>query len=318
MADVQLPAYLQNSRAPRLAERSTEGMGSALPPHISIRGNRFTLVDQAGDERVVETLHLDVCIADLSDHMNKLYYDKGYEPGSNDPPVCFSANGVAPSREAMQPQSQTCGECQWNIRGSATSKLSGQPIKACRDEKWLAVLIPGHKIIWQFRVTPGSFKNWKAYGEKFKNQPFDMKDVMTRLQFEADANGVITFQPVAFIDETTAKMREEAFQSKATDLIVGRLDQPIGLLPAPQGTVMSQQTATAAGLPIGGPTLQQPVKRTRGRPKTQEQPPAGNGPETASFRPAEPPAQAAPFGIQQNAPEPPNEMAQALNSFFKS
>jgi len=314
MTNVNLPAYLQNSRAPRLAERSTEGMGSALPPHISIRGNRFTLVDQSGAERPVETLYLDVCIADISDHMNKLYYGKDYSADSNDPPLCFSANGTAPSKEAMQPQSSLCSQCQWNIRGSATSKLSGQPIKACRDEKWLAVLVSGHKIIWQFRVTPGSFRNWKAYGEKFKNQPFDMKDVMTRLQFEADANGVITFQPTAFIDEPTAKMREEAFTTKATDLIVGRLDQPIGALPlSPNRELLETTTRQALGLQ---PTpTQEPIKRTRGRPKAQEAAPSA-APAAAPFRPAD--TSAAPFGIQSDAPSPPNEMAQTLKSFFNS
>ncbi len=306
MVNVNLPAYLQNSRAPRLAERSTEGMGSALPPHISIAGNRFKLVDQSGDERQVDSTYLDVCIADISDQMNKLYYGKKYEAGSNDQPICFSANGIAPSKEAMQPQSPTCQECQWNVRGSATSPLSGQPIKACRDEKWLAVLIPGHKIVWQFRVTPGSFKNWKSYTEKFKGQPFDLKDVVTRLQFEADANGVITFQPTAFIDEALAKMREEAFDAKATDMIVGRLDQPIATLSGPIAPPPVSQN------PVGVMPAQEPIKRTRGRPKAQEvvPPPAG-----APFRPPE--TSVAPFGIQSDAPSPPNEMAQALNSFFK-
>lgn len=313
--NVNLPAYLQNSRAPRIAERSTEGMGSALPPHISIRGNRFTLVDQSGDERPVETTHLDVCIADISDSMCKLYYGKDYAPDSNDPPLCFSANGVAPSKEAMQPQSGTCQECQWNVRGSATSKLSGQPIKACRDEKWLAVLVPGQEIVFQFRVTPGSFKNYKAYAEKFKGQPFDMKDTLTRLQFEKDANGVITFQPISFIDEALAKMREQAFEGKATDLIVGRLDQPIAL-PAP-GTVMSVPTAIERGVSTEPAPAQPVARRTRGRPRAAEPAPT-NGPAAAPFRPAEAPSATAPFGIQANAPEPPNEIAASMESFFKS
>lgn len=321
MTNINLPAYLQNSRAPRLAERSTEGMGSAMPPHISIRGNRFHLIDQSGDERDIDLLHLDVCIADISDKMCKLYFgDKKWEPGSTDPPICFSANGVAPSKEAAEPQSPTCQECQWNVRGSAVSAMSGKPIKACRDEKWLAVLIPGQNIVFQFRVTPGSFKNWKAYGEKFKGQPFDIKDVLTRLQFDKDANGVITFEPTAFIDETLAKFREEAFAAQITDLIVGRKDQPVAL-PAPEKRSATDDMIAAVNAPpgavIASPYPNPAVPKTRGRPKKQEAAPASNGQAQAPFANPAPatPAQA-PFAQQAQAAEPPSEMKQALESFF--
>jgi hypothetical protein len=196
-----LPDYLQKTQLPRLSDRATEGMGSSMPPHVSIRGNDFTLVDQSGEEHTVETKHLDVAVIDLGDVMAKLYYGgKDWTPDSKDPPLCWSANGIAASKEAVEPQNAAggyqCNSCEWNRRGSAISKLSGASIKACRDEKWLAVLVDGYKdMIFQLRITPGSFQNWKAYAEKFNKQPFDLRDVTTRLQFEKDKNGVLTFQP---------------------------------------------------------------------------------------------------------------------------
>lgn len=305
-----LPAHLQKQILPRIDDDATEGIGSAMPPHISIRGNEFTLIDAAGDKTVVDTKHLDVAIIDMQKGMSKLYYGKKWEPGSNEPPVCWSSNGVGPSREAIEPQAPTCQQCPNNVRGSATSALSGASIKACRDEKWLALLIDGYEdMIFQFRITPGSFKNWSAFSEKFKKQPFSMRDVITRLAFEKDKNGVITFMPVGWLTPQTTELRNKLVLSKATDGIVGRLDQPIAALPAPT------QQAAPVQQPIAHSSAETPVKPTRGRPKKSEAAPepANGGTAMAPFRP-----EAAPnFGIQEAA-APPAEVANDLDAFFKS
>src|ERR1700722_3521210 len=255
MADMTLPAHLQKAQLPRLSDRATEGMGSAMPPHISIRGNEFTLVDASGEETSIDTKHLDVAIIDLGEVMSKLYYGNEWTPDSKDPPICWSANGIGPSKEAMTPQAPTCQQCPNNIRGSAVSKLSGASIKACRDEKWLAVIIDGYKdMIFQFRVTPGSFKNWSAYSEKFKKQPFDIRDVITRMQFEKDKNGVVTFTPANWLTPDMTALRNKLVTSKATDGIVGRLDQPIqGALAAPlQNARIAADESQDRGGPASG------------------------------------------------------------------
>jgi hypothetical protein len=321
MADMNLPAHLQKQQLPRLSDRATEGMGSALPPHISIRGNEFTLVDAAGEKTSVETKHLDVAFIDMSDVMCKLYYDKDWNPDSNDPPICWSANGVGPSKEAMTPQAPTCQQCPNNVRGSAVSKLSGASIKACRDEKWLAVIIDGYKdLIFQFRVTPGSFKNWSAYSEKFKKQPFDIRDVITRMQFEKDKNGVVTFTPANWLTPDMTQLRNKLVTSKATDGIVGRLDQPIqaaigGQRQAPSLNVAPHHEGQFPMQNLPVTTTPEPPK-PRGRPKKEANPPSvgenGQG-MMAPFRPEAAPT----FGIQQ--PEaPPAELANDLDAFFKS
>ena len=310
-----LPAHLQKTQLPRLSDRATEGMGSAMPPHISIRGNEFTLVDSASEEITIETKYLDCAIIDMGDVMAKLYYGNEWTPDSKDPPICWSANGIGPSKEAMQPQAPTCQQCPNNIRGSAVSKLSGASIKACRDEKWLAVIIDGYKdAIFQFRVTPGSFKNWSAYSEKFKKQPFDIRDVITRMQFEKDKNGVVTFTPANWLTPDMTALRNKLVTSKATDGIVGRLDQPIAALAAPAttsrlGPAENQQGPT--------PTPQQdtaPVAKKRGRPAAQPAAAPENGQTTmAPFRPEAAPT----FGIETPA-APPAELANDLDAFFKS
>jgi hypothetical protein len=248
----QLPAHLQGRQRPKLTELATQGLGGTMPPHISIGGNRFTLIDAAGNTAGQATLDLQVVIFDISGpHNNKRFYPPGeqWTPDSNDPPTCWSANGVTPSREAAVPQNPTCEDCRWNIRGSKISQ-TGASVKACRDEKWMAVYVPNAQMLFQLILTPGSFKNWKAFTKVFDGQDTDISDVIVQIGFEAGVTGVLTFQAVNYIDAATADMREKAFASKATDILVGRNDQPRAL-PAP-----------LAGVPVGPavqPALAQPA-----------------------------------------------------------
>ena len=316
-----LPVHLQKSQLPRLSDRATEGMGSAMPPHISIRNNDLTLVDAAGEETSVDTKFLDVAIIDFSDVLCKRYMDptKPWTPDSKDPPLCWSSNGIGPSRESIQPQAPTCQQCPNNVRGSAVSKLSGASVKACRDEKFLAVIIAGYDdLIFRLVLTPGSFKNWISYSEKFKKQPFDMRDVITRLQFEKDVNGVLTFVPTGWLTPDMTALRNKLVTSKATDGIVGRLDQPIqgqlagGQPIGQQALPPSQGTGQA---PTAGSTATQETPKKRG-PKPKEVAPTApeNGQTTmAPFRPEAAPT----FGIEQPA-APPADLANDLDAFFKS
>lgn len=240
-----LPAYLQNRQSQGVATRATAGMGGVLPPHISIRGNSFTLIDGAGQQQPVGPM-MDACVVDISDHMNKRYYENEWSPNSDEPPTCFSMNGIAPSRDSQSPQSPTCAQCQWNVRGSDTSKISGKAIKACRDEKFVALLLPQYPtMLFQLVIPPGSFKNWSAFTQPFLKGNTDISDVLVRFGFQPQVNGVMTFQAVSYIDEATFGAREKALATKATDVLVGRNDIPIAL-PAPARAPSVQEIAQVA------------------------------------------------------------------------
>lgn len=250
----QVPAYLQNRQSRQINERAMAMLGTTLPPHISIQGNTFTLIDAAGNEQDAGNV-LDACVYDVSDVACKMYFGgKKWEPDSKDPPLCWSSNGQAPSREAIEPQARTCAECPQNVRGSATSAISGAAIKACRDEQWLALGLPKFpQLLFKLVVTPGSFKNWKAYLEVLKNGRTDVSDVMTQITFMPKVNGVLQFKATAYIDQGTYELREKATAQKATDVLVGRNDVPREGLPPPAA---QQQIAPPAqdqgGTPFGG------------------------------------------------------------------
>ena len=329
---LQLPAHLQGRQSRNVAAKATAGLGALLPPHISIRGNSFTLVDAAGTEYNAGPA-LDVCVIDSSELPCKRYYRNAWTPDSNEPPTCFSANGLAPSRDASEPQARTCAECQWNVRGSAVSRISGAAIKACRDEKWLAVILPQYpSMIFQLVITPGSFDAWKKYTQYFKGG-VDISDVVTHISFEPQVNGVLMFEITGYaqnspqyISADLLAVIEQAWADKKTDVLVGRNDVPIALPPpaqapqqAPQqaeqmppfASGAGAQTATPSfapqGQPSGLPTQPATPMQVVPASATTASPSSGRRRRNtaAQTAPQAQPMQQAPFMPQQPAPAAP-------------
>ncbi len=333
--NLQLPAHLQGRQSHNIAEKAAAGIGASLPPHVSIQGNTFTLIDAGGQEAPVGAF-MDVVVVDVSEQVAKRFYppDKPWTKDSNDPPTCQSRNGLMPDAESPVKQARSCAECQWNERGSAVSKMSGVAIKACRDEKWLAIMLPAYpQMLFQLVVTPGSFKNWQAYTKNFGNG-VDMSDVITRLAFQQGDNGVMTFEILGyaqnqpqFISNDIAKVLDNAWAEKKTDVLVGRSDQPIALAApvaaAPQqleqpanftaapNVGFSPSSATPQFQPSAGPVAQgnpadnaQPQQRRRRR--TAAEMAAAQGQPQQQAAPANPAPMQAPFASQAQPAAPAN------------
>jgi hypothetical protein len=228
MTDHALPSYLQNRTISDFTDYASDGIGGMLPPHVSIQGNLFTLIDAAGQEyQPMQTM--DCVIVDRSNVTCKMYFGKPWQPNqeNRDPPKCWSTNGIGPSISAVEPQARTCTECKHNEKGSAVSAISGATIKACRDEYHFAILLPSMpNIMFRFVLTPGSFKHWQAYTGKFNNSNVRISMVVTRMSFVPKVNGEIQFESIAYIDEATNNLVQKALLEKATDVLCGRLDTP--------------------------------------------------------------------------------------------
>lgn len=276
MTQHQLPAYLQNRQVQDFTDYAGDGIGGALPPHVSIQGNMFTLIDAAGQE-FQPMATMDCVIVDRSTVTCKMYFGKPWTPGSEEPPMCWSTNGIGPSRDAVAPQARTCAECDKNVRGSAQSAISGAAIKACRDEFHLAILLPSMPdILFRYVLTPGSFKNWQAYVGKFKNSNVKMSMVVTRMSFVPKVNGEVQFESISYVDEATNARVEKALLEKATDVLCGRLDTP--RTAAISGPAVQSITVTNPGpgqLPIAPVAqVQQPAPLASSAPNAAGQPTA--------------------------------------------
>lgn len=324
MVNPNLPAHLQNRQSKAVNERALAGIGASMPPHISIQGNSFTLIDAAGNEQN-EGGVIEVCIADVSDVTCKRYYgDKKWTPDSKDPPVCWSSNGLGPSRDSTTPQNSICATCPKNERGSAVSAISGASIKACRDEKWLALILPKYPtMIFQLVLTPGSFKNWRDFLKPFETHGVDISDAVVRMQFEPKVNGVLQFAAATtpqggaiWIDENVFKAREGALIGKATDGLVGRNDVPIAAALGAPVQQAAPQTAAEQGYASGSAFGVSPTQQIAAQPAAnpafgnpaaqaaaQEQPaPARRTRRTAAQIAADNAAEAEPVAAPQTAP----------------
>lgn len=224
----QLPAHLANRQRRDLVGATLGGLNTGSPPHISIEGNRFTLVDDAGNKRPVQTLYLDVCVIDANPAVSKIYFDPAvpFVPGGDNanPPICWSDNGVGASTQASRPQHTSCQICPHNAWGSSQSKATGKATKACNDQKKLAVLLPGMDMVFVLRVPPASLKNLAKYTQTISGHGVDLPDAITRVEFESQ--GVLKFSPVGYVDEATAALSEKVWAANATDQMLGKNDRP--------------------------------------------------------------------------------------------
>jgi len=241
---MNLPAHLQQYQAPDINAALGQNLGSAMPPHVSIEGGRFTLVDASNNEIPVPTfdpkigVYLDGALIDVNEHMSRMYYIKDYDPSAaGAPPDCWSDNGVAasigatsvpllqpPHPRAGQPAA-TCAECSMAVWGSKISNL-GSKIPACSQKQKVALLVPGFPTLFLLAVPPNSHKFLREYVEKCRGSGINMADVITRISFVPGVQGTLQFSGVNYIDEPTAKLRQAAYAEKKTDALVGRNDVP--------------------------------------------------------------------------------------------
>lgn len=250
-----LPASLAGLTRRRILDDADQGLGTSRGAHISIRGNRFRLIDGAGNEKLVETTYLDVVVCDANPNTSKVYFAGEYNPSnpSDDPPACWSDNGTGPSKDALSPQSPTCTVCPWNDRNSATSKLTGKGIKACSDRKKIGVVLPDAPdvVVYELQIPPGSLTNLRAYNKWINQQAtggraLDLADLVTRIEFDPDKTGVMLFKPAGWADDDrTIQLLQYIETNNLGAAAVGRND--VALDPArfalPAKTVPYEQIA---------------------------------------------------------------------------
>ena len=230
-----LPAYLAGRKS--LVRTVTEEFGLVLPPRISIRGSRFTMINAGGELLPLETLHLDCIILDMSDQYVRHYYAGGFNDAERLPPTCFSDNGVAPSSRASQPQSARCDSCNWSKWGSDVSAKTGKGIPACQQRIKLAVLVvsvdarnttvtPIANGPYRLEVPPASLTRFKNYCKVISSHAdTDLFDIVTRVTFDPKQVGTFVFRPLAAVpDEVKAVFY--GWPVGTTDTYVGRDDEP--------------------------------------------------------------------------------------------
>lgn len=215
--DPNRPSVFGNRQVPGVREQARAGLQAPAHPRVSIRGGAFTLIDQGGEEYPAPVLMhpskrvpmMLAIIVGANGNKSKQYYPRGWHPDSNEPPVCFSDNGHAPSAASQSPQAATCSECFFNHWGSAKSALTGRDTKACSDRKKIALMVVGDStgLTYELQIPPASLGALSDYGAKLGvkrlpggDRPPDLPDAVTMINFEPGSTGVLEFDQIAWID----------------------------------------------------------------------------------------------------------------------
>ena len=208
-------------------------------PTVSIKGKVFTL--KRGDEKTLITTpgttpdtggeparHLEVVIlkaGPAGDKLAKVYYEGGFTEGSEDKPLCYSNDGVAPSINAQKPQCKTCAACSHNAWGSKITESGGKG-KECSDSKRLAIAPAGQiNDPMLLRVPAASLKALTAFGQTLAKRGVPYQAVVAKIGFDYSvAHPALTFKPVGFVDEGTLGEVKDMMDSELVKRICGEIE----------------------------------------------------------------------------------------------
>jgi hypothetical protein len=154
--------------------------------HIKHRGEERTLMREDGDGARGS---VEVVILKSAPVIGKIFYEAGYEDGSNAAPDCFSTNGQTPDAVSPKKQNTTCAACPKNIWGSKVTP-QGKPGKACADSRRLAI-VPAQDILndaqagpMLLRIPAASLGELATYSNTLNAVGHVYFGVVTRISFD--------------------------------------------------------------------------------------------------------------------------------------
>lgn len=283
-ANIKVPAHLAARVGVQsaLAQSLTGGLsaGGESYPRISIKGARFRIID--GDtETVLDSTTLDVVIVGANPRLSKTWYAKQWTPDSEpSAPECFSLDGIGPDPQSTNPQNDLCASCPQNAWGSKVTP-QGQQIKACADQKRLAVVAADDPTgpVYLLQVTPAALKGLNQFQKELSVRGIPPEIVKTKVSFDTDASypklkftfgGFLDEETQAVVDELfgTAKVKEITGENPRTPVAVPKLAAPAPVAPKPAVKEVVEEDVAPAPTPAAAP------KRGFGAPKSEAKPKA--------------------------------------------
>jgi hypothetical protein len=225
-SNIQIPAHLAKvvGQPSALSAALAGGLaGGAEYPRISIKGSRFRIVE-GGAETVLEDIKLSVVIVGANPRLSKTYYAKQWTPDSEpSSPDCYSLDGIRPAADSTEPQNDSCAGCPMNAWGSKVTPM-GQQIKACADQKRLAVVASNDPTgpVYLLQVTPAALKGLGSYQKELSMRGIPVEAVKTVVTFDTDASfPKLLFKFGGFLEADEYEAVEELFGSDRVLEITG-------------------------------------------------------------------------------------------------
>jgi len=211
------------------------GIGGSFAS-ISIRGKAWRIKYQ-GEERVLmrddgdgQRSSMEVVLVKAANAISKVFYEHGYEEGSNSPPDCWSTDGQKPDPASPKKQCSTCAGCPHNAFGSANNGKG----KACQDSKRIAVvpvadiengLYNGPMLL---RVPPASLKELTRLSDEVTRLGYTYFEVATRLSLDvAPEYPRIVMKPVGPLTEEEKALVQELRDDPRTARILNEASENV-------------------------------------------------------------------------------------------
>lgn len=258
-ADFQLPAHLQGAdAAAAIAKYNAEAAGGIKIggfPRISIKGSKFHIKEGGETTTImaplavgpdgnplpgqvaVPLMALEAVIVGANPAVSKTYYPGEYAPGDDKEPTCSADDGVTPDAHIVEPQSSACATCPQNQWGSKVSKMTGKDVKACQDNKRLAIL-SARDLTYKalgINVTPSALNDWGRYVSALSERNIPVNAVVTNITFDATVShpkNLFTFGRMLTAEEY-AKVQERAKGDDVKAITTPLRQAPVPRLAAP-------------------------------------------------------------------------------------
>jgi hypothetical protein len=226
----QLPAYLSAFKI----QGNDLGTGFASFPNISIKGKVFNL-KRGGETTLIvrpdgsgePAFSIEVVILNANTGTAKNWYEKGFTEGSDDKPMCYSNDGIAPANDAAKPQATKCSLCPKGAYGSKINEDGSKGFE-CSNSKRLAVaMVDAIDDPILIRVPGASLKGLTAYADILAKRGVVYQQVVTKISFDAQvAHPQLTFAAMGFVGESTLSKVAESMNSTVVGQIIGTIAVP--------------------------------------------------------------------------------------------
>lgn len=265
-----VPAHI---KARQLDDVTSSLAGGSGVKRISIRGGVFRLMDGGQEIAVREDRALNMVVVNAAPNISRTFYEGTYEEGKTAAPDCWSADGVTPASDAVNPQASACADCPQNIKGSGAGDS-----RACRFSQRLAIVLDNdiNGDVYQLTLPAQSIFGkpendrmpMQSYAKYLKAQRTPITAVVTEARFDTkSATPRLTFKPIRWLEEN--EIDGAIAQSKspaalqAITMTVAQVDKVEDAAPAPK--------AKAEAKPAPKAEVAEPTKRKSDKPVVSEE-----------------------------------------------
>lgn len=277
-------------------------------PILGIKGGKWhyrwkgedTIIPDASGRFAAPAVN--VVILNAQRQMSRTFYASGYVEGVNNPPDCWSSDGIKPDDTVANPINPICGNCP-NAAWKSGATPAAPNAQACQQRRRTVVVpyVEGGDLTNELgggpmllSVPPGSLSNQAAYTNKLKEAHAHYAGCVTELSFSQESN--VAFPKIVFtyIKPVTDEEAAIIIPLRESEMVTRIFTSKINV-DGPNAEVDGADPATAPQGAQGAPQGAAPRTAQSGPPKA-----------TASVRPpATAQTQAAPKAPTAQAPAAP-------------